>query len=162
MRILGVLLAFLLCTSCATVIHGRYQSVPVTSVPPGADVTVDCNGERHDGGQTPTSVTLPRRSETCSLTLGKPGYEPAIVHFDRVDSRATMANLVPAIYLGVIGAVVGFYFSIDNPVEPFAAAAAGGYAGGRAPYAIDEATGAAYKQVPEQVHVVLVPTPERR
>src|SRR5215468_3216744 len=96
-------LLLILGTSCATVIHGRYQSVPVSSSPAGADITVDCDGERRNAGVTPAKVALPRRAEACSLTLTKSGYEPEHVSFERVPSKATIANVVPSLYLGVIG-----------------------------------------------------------
>jgi len=154
MKILAALL-LILGTSCATVIHGRYQSVPVTSSPAGARIAVDCGGDTSDAGLTPAKVTLPRKAETCSLTLSKDGYEPRRVSFERVPSKARYANILPGVYLGVIGAVIGFYASWDNRVDPVLTTAGGAYLGWRAPHAIDEATGAAWKQVPEEVAVTL-------
>ena len=149
----------LLGTSCATVIHGNHQSVPVTSSPAGANILVDCDGDRRDAGLTPAKVTLPRGSETCSLTLTKDGYEPKRVAFERVRSNATIVNLVPSAYLSIIGGIIGFIVTFDRgPVDPFIAVAAGGYLGWRAPNAIDEKTGAAWKQVPEEVIVPLDPS----
>ena len=149
----------LLGTSCATAIHGRFQSVPVTSSPSGANIEVDCDGDRHDAGLTPANVALPRGAKTCSLTLSKDGYEPKRVAFERVRSNAAMVNVVPSAYLSIIGGIIGFAATFDHgPVDPFIGAAAGGYLGWRAPFAIDERTGAAWKQVPEEVIVPLEPS----
>jgi hypothetical protein len=148
----------LLGASCATVIHGRFQSVPVRSSPSGANILVDCDGDRRDAGTTPAKVTLPRASKTCGLTLTKDGYEPERVDFERVRSKATLVNLVPSAYLSIIGGIIGFAVTFDRgPVDPFIGVAAGGYLGWRAPNAIDEKTGAAWKQVPEEVRVTLSP-----
>jgi hypothetical protein len=88
LKTLGALLAAILCMRCATAIHGRYQSVPVASVPPGASIAVACDRYRADAGVTPANVVLRRAGEGCSLTLTKPGYDQARVWFERVPSSA--------------------------------------------------------------------------
>jgi len=155
------LFLLILGSSCATVIQGRYQSVPVTSSPTGANIAVDCNGEQRDAGVTPAIVTVPRVAEVCRLTLTKSGYEPAQVWFERVPSKVRFVNLAPSAYFSIAGAILGFAAVFNRAPDEavIAATAAGGYAGARAPFAIDEHTGAAYKQTPEEVKVTLVPRP---
>lgn len=159
---LMVLSLLVLGSSCATIIQGRYQAVPVTSSPAGANIAVDCNGEQRDAGLTPAVVTVPRAAEVCRLTLTRSGYEPAQVWFERARSNVRFVNLAPSAYFAVAGAILGFALVADHAETPgavIAATAAGGYAGARAPFAIDERTGAAYKQTPEEVKVTLVPRP---
>jgi len=95
MKTLGALLAAIFCTRCATAIHGRYQSVPVASVPPGASIAVACDRYRVDAGVTPVNVVLPRAAAGCSLTLTRPGYDRARVWFERVPRGARVTPSPP-------------------------------------------------------------------
>jgi hypothetical protein len=158
LKTLGALLAAILSMRCATAIHGRYQSVPVASVPPGASIAVACDRYRVDAGVTPANVVLPRAAEGCSVTLTKPGYDQARVWFERVPSGARFVNLVPAIPLSFLCGLLGFALNFDRgPIDPMVASAAGGYVCARAPFVIDDAAGGAYTQVPEKVEVTLSP-----
>ncbi|HEX4499840.1 MAG TPA: PEGA domain-containing protein [Scandinavium sp.] len=69
-RLLSTLLtvAFLSATSCATLIHGTHETVPITTDPPGASVAV--GGETYI---TPTEVSLSRDRE-YQVVATKPGY----------------------------------------------------------------------------------------
>jgi hypothetical protein len=93
---LGALLAAILCMRCATAIHGRYQSMPVVSVPPGASIAVACDPYRAGAGVTPANVVLPRAAEGCSLTLTKPGCDRARVWFERVTLSPPGKSASPA------------------------------------------------------------------
>jgi hypothetical protein len=97
MKTLGPLLAAILCTRCATAIHGRYQSVPVASVPPGASIAVACDRYRVGAGVTPANVVLPRAAEGCSVTLTRPGYDRARVWFELTSRQIRFAGPKPSL-----------------------------------------------------------------
>ena len=88
------LFALLFLNACATVAHGRYQSVPVNSSPSGANVAMDCNGRVKDVGQTPVIVKLKRKADRCNITLTKDGYEPTSVVFAKSVSGWMWGNLI--------------------------------------------------------------------
>ena len=56
---------------CGTIIHGRKQSISVTSNPPGAHVLK----EGRTCGVTPCTVEVSRRPLTTTLLLQKEGYQ---------------------------------------------------------------------------------------
>jgi hypothetical protein len=154
--------ATLLATSCATLINGRDQDVPVTSVPEGASIVVECLGDGpRPAGVTPAIVKLHRSAEACRVMLSKDGYDDATVTFRRFPSRAAAANIAPSFILGALtelAAALPIALS-DSGGSGKAAEAIGqaGYAAGSsAPYAVDERTGAGYIQMPERVELVLV------
>ena len=93
------LLALALFNACATVAHGRYQSVPVSSSPSGANVTLDCNGRVKDAGVTPVVVKLKRGADHCSITMTKEGYETTSVVFSKSVSGWVWGNLFFGDYL---------------------------------------------------------------
>ena len=163
MRTLLAVAALLLATSCATLINGRDQNVPVTSLPEGASIVVKCLGEGpREAGVTPAIVKIHRSSDGCRLTLSKDGYDDATVAFRRVPSRAGIANIVPSAALGVLSALaVALPVFLSDSASDGAVDTVGqlGYdAGSSVPYAVDEHTGAGYKQIPERVEVALVPS----
>ena len=57
--------------SCATVISGTTQSIPITSTPAGASVTVEPGGMRLT---TPGSVVLPRNGPGYRVRFAADGY----------------------------------------------------------------------------------------
>ena len=93
-----------LSTGCSTVMCGKNQTVPVTSRPPGADVTVfDKYNDVIFKGVTPCDVTLARGdsdSETGAscykITVVKPGYESVEVDLVGKVNRAYLANVMNA------------------------------------------------------------------
>lgn len=152
-------LALLSLTGCATAINGRNEQVPVDSYPAGAKVAVDCGDVPREGGVTPTKVLLARIAENCSVRLTKDGFEPKVVQFHRVESRAVRANKIAAAPLAAFGALVGFFLGSDNGLADDLGSAGwrAGEAVGEAPgRAVDQHTGGAYKQVPGEVYVTLV------
>jgi hypothetical protein len=129
-------------TGCATIVHGRRQTVTVTSDPSGAAVTV-LSGQtvKATPGVTPIKLQLTRRDPDITIRLEKPGCPPAEVRVKRSLSGWTFGNLITANPLAMQG-------YDDN--------AAGMYAGQlgvtAAMVLTDVATGGAYK-LPKVVDV---------
>jgi hypothetical protein len=93
-RFVPVVVSLLILASCATIAHGRYQAVPVSSSPSGANVTLECNGHVKNAGVTPTIVRVKRRAPECRITLEKDGYQPASVVFAKSVSSWIWGNLI--------------------------------------------------------------------
>ena len=89
--LLGCLLAL---TGCATVAHGRFQQVPISSNPAGAAVEVDCGRGAVAAGETPVVVKMPRKAQYCLVTLTRDGYQPTTVTFARHWSGWVWGNLL--------------------------------------------------------------------
>ena len=162
-RFLLALSTLVLASRCATMVNQTTEKIPVRSEPAGAVVTVDCGSAPMYGGLTPTTITVPRAAQPCSLTVGKDGYAPQKVDFQRQRSRMTAGNNVPGVVAGtVLGAVAAlFMWNSSDDLELPVLAFDGGHLLGSAPgNAIDQRTGAAYKQVPGDVFVTLVPLDE--
>jgi hypothetical protein len=81
-------------TGCATVAHGRFQQIPISSNPEGAAVQVDCGRGVVAAGATPVVVKMPRKAQYCLVTLTHDGYQPATVTFDRHWSGWVWGNLL--------------------------------------------------------------------
>ena len=81
-------------TGCATVAHGRFQQVPISSNPEGAAVQVDCGRGVVAAGATPVVVKMPRKAQYCLVTLTHDGYQPATITFDRHWSGWVWGNLL--------------------------------------------------------------------
>ena len=156
------LLTTLLAAGCASMVNGRFQNVPVTSSPAHAAITLECPGEEPShAGYTPATIRLRRGADGCRITLSKLGYYEETVRFRRVPSAVTALDAVPGAVLGAAAALV-----VALPTELVAGEDAGNAAGAAAfnkgasaPFAIDEHNGAAFDQVPREVHVDLVPRP---
>jgi len=65
----GLAIVALTCSSCATVVNGLSQDIPISSHPPGAVVSVD--GEQY--GRTPLRVNL-KRNKSHSVSASLEGY----------------------------------------------------------------------------------------
>ncbi len=156
------LLAALLAASCASMVNGKFQSVPVTSSPSHAAITLACPGqEPQHAGYTPATVTLRRGDDGCRITLTKLGYHEETIRFCRVRSAVTALNAVPALLLGGVTGLAA-YLPAELVLPPDAADAIGDAAfaaGASVPFAIDERSGAAFEQVPNRISVELVPRP---
>jgi hypothetical protein len=160
MKQFGVLTMLLLLSSCATMVNGTTEQIPVKSDPPGAVVTVDCGSAPLYGGLTPAVLNLERKAEPCFVTIAKEGYAEERVELRREISRAAKGNKVPGVVAGTILAVIGVaadfsgFGRIDGDV--IGVAFDGGMELGSAPgEAIDRRTGAGYKHVPGEVFVKL-------
>ena len=158
-RFLLPLATLLLSSRCATMVNQATEKIPVRSEPAGAVVTVDCGAAPMYGGVTPTTITVPRAAQPCSLTVAKDGYAEQKVDFQRQRSRVTAVNNVPGVVAGTLlgAAAMLFMWNSSDDLELPALAFEGGQLLGSAPgNAIDRRTGAAYKQVPGDVFVTLV------
>jgi len=92
-------LAGLLQQGCATIFHGKSQTINVTSDPPGSLVAV--------GGNTfvtPAQVTL-RRDSDYTLVAKKPGYEGTGSIEHSVDWYTFLGNII---FGGLIGWAIDF------------------------------------------------------
>ena len=160
-RTICLFAATLLTARCATVAHGRYQSVLVNSNPSGAAVHVDC-GAPADAGVTPVTVRLRRSAQNCSLTLTNPGYSASTIPFQRVRSGLVYANVAPGVVAGGVigaGAAIGSLNDTSNSDSAGNNGFAAGFVlGAGAGMLIDHATGAMYKQMPERVDATLTKT----
>jgi len=129
-----ILAAVFLTAGCASM-----QQIPVTSSPAHAAVTLSCPGEepRH-AGYTPTTVTLRRDGDGCSITISKFGYREETIGFQ----QARSANVTPSLLLGGLVSAIAWMMSGNDIVEETLR---------------DKHGGAAFEQVPHRVHVELVP-----
>jgi len=75
---------------CATIVHGRYQTIPVTSEPPGADVRVVGVVQ----ATTPGKIRLKRKVRSAVLRVEKAGYRPHEVRLSRHVDEALALNLL--------------------------------------------------------------------
>lgn len=93
-------------SGCATLFNGQSQSITISSVPEGAQVTVSNRaGQRVHVGETPVTLTLKRgagyfKSEVYTLSFSKPGY---------ADERITISGSTSGWYFGniLIGGLIG-------------------------------------------------------
>jgi len=156
------LAAALLAAGCASMVNGRFQDINVGSSPPGAAITLACAGvEPQHAGYTPATIRLRRSDEGCWIAISKLGYEEEMIWFQRVRSAATVLDAVPAAVLGgITGLVVRLPAELILPKESAEELGEAAFAAGASvPYAVDERSGAAFKQVPDGVRVELVPRP---
>lgn len=94
-KMILILLMGLNCVSCATVINGTTQRVPVSSDPVGAYVFVDGNPV----GCTPTQIELKRKYDHL-ITLSKEGYEDETIRVEPVLSAAVAGNIIAGGFIG--------------------------------------------------------------
>jgi hypothetical protein len=125
---------------CATVAHGRTQTVVVTSDPSGARVFLKSTAV----GVTPVQVQLKRRDDHIVLRIEKDGFVPADIPLKRTVSGWVAGNLVFANPLMIQGL---------NSASEYPLMAAQGLAFG---FGTDLLTGAAYK-LPKVVRATLTP-----
>ena len=146
---LRILIAVVVFTQgCATVHHGRHQEISVVSDPAGATVDVDC-GKTQPPAVTPAKIRLPRRVETCSLTLTHPGFQPETVVFDSSPSVWFWGNFAAPIVGGTIGAT-------RQSDQAFVDFLFGAFFGGLG-FGIDALTGAMWELEPASVERKLKP-----
>ncbi len=98
MRVLSVVLSstlFVLSGGCASILHGSYQELSVTSVPPGARFTVDGEGSH----TTPATIVLQRKRDH-SLVFELEGYQTEQVSVTHVISGAVAGNILAGELIG--------------------------------------------------------------
>jgi hypothetical protein len=78
----------LLLNGCATLIHGSHQTIPITSDPPGAQLSI--GGSQYI---TPADVSLARDQEYQAVVT-KPGYETQTMEIHSSFSAATLVDLI--------------------------------------------------------------------
>ena len=81
---------------CASIVHGTTQSIPVSSDPSGANLTVAGTATKFT---TPCKVELARKTDHL-LRFEKDGYDPATVEVKHVLSGAVAGNIIAG---GLIG-----------------------------------------------------------
>jgi hypothetical protein len=108
--IIAIVWAFAL-SSCAYLIHGKKETIQVTSDPPGAAVTVS-DGQT---GVTPFSVTV-RREQSLIFHFSKEGYQSV----DVSDGSEIEARYYAPLLLGIlfppltVGAAVDSFTGADH------------------------------------------------
>lgn len=76
-----------------------YESIPVKSEPPGADVVVQC-GEIHQTTVTPGNIFLARSAPDCRVAIRKDGYVEEVVWLRR---GSTDSAWVSTLALAAVG-----------------------------------------------------------
>ncbi len=133
---------------CATAHHGRHQEIRVVSDPAGANIDVRC-GKAQPAAVTPATVRLPRRVESCSLVLTRPGFRAETVVFDSRPSGWFWANFAgPG-----AGGVIGMTRQSDQAFVDFLFGVLLGGIG----FSIDALTGAMWELEPATVERTLAP-----
>lgn len=153
------LLAAVFAAGCASMVHGRFERIAVTSSPAGAAIEVACAGvEPRHAGYTPATIELRRADDGCRITLSKLGYVEETVALRRVRSAVTALNAVPGLVLGAFTGLVAYVpAALLLPDSAAGAIGASAFnAGASAPDALDERSGAAFEHVPNRVNVDLV------
>ena len=109
--LLGVLSALLICSfssGCATIINTPYQTVVITSTPPGAHFKVErltlTGPVLVSEGETPSSVRLYRNDHYFVATLSQQGYEPAEVPIEvsKLSALVWIEVFLPPGFIGII------------------------------------------------------------
>ena len=103
MKKLTVLFAVLVLSSCATIINGPYQKVPIASTPSGADVLINENIV----GKTPIVVRLKRSKTYESVQLKLEGYVPHKFAFVKKVDPIILGNII-------IGGVIGLFIDMSS------------------------------------------------
>lgn len=158
MRILIVAFVALSSFGCATIVNGRDQEIPVTSDPPGAAVSLSCDGVPATiVGTTPATVKLRRKAESCVIEVAHPQYAARTVALERKLSRAVYGNVVPGATVTFAGIITAVLQALDGRGEDRSSLIVIGAAalGFGVPLAIDNATGAMFKHEPERIDIEL-------
>lgn len=130
--ILSLLIGFN-CVSCATIINGTTQEIPVSSDPIGAGVFVDGNPV----GCTPMTIVV-KRKHNHMIVVSKEGYEDAAIQLTPVLSGAVAGNIIAGGFVGWgVDAVSGSQYrlipeTVHIKLRPYA------YTLPMGPYAISE------------------------
>jgi hypothetical protein len=157
-RLLLSVTCAVLAARCATAINKSTELIPVRSTPAGAVVSIECGDAPVYGGVTPTTITVPRAAQPCSITLAKEGYADARVEFRRERSRASQANRIVAAPAGMFASVLGLFLAgrfIGDDEAMSAGYDIGATVAAAPGNAFDERHGGAFKQVPGEVDITL-------
>jgi len=133
--------------SCATVAHGRNETISFDSSPAGASVELRCQQVTRTA-TTPATVEIPRNATDCVATLAKSGFKTKSVPLDRGVDRAYWLNMI-----GI--AVLPLGISDNSPLDIGGDAALVLIAGGVLGLSIDAFDGAMFRHEPKNVRVTL-------
>lgn len=100
----------LLMSSCASIITGTSQIVPVESDPPGAQIAMDGMGV----GVTPAQITVKRGSDHV-LAISREGFETTTVMLGKKFNGWYIGNLVIG---GLVGLIIDLADGAYMWVEP--------------------------------------------
>jgi hypothetical protein len=95
--------------SCATILNGRYQKVPIVTDVSGADVYL--NNERMD--TTPCIIKVRRSTDiTNEVRVVKPGYQEEVLVLNKKLNENSLLGipyfLIPVAIDGLTGAIVRY------------------------------------------------------
>ena len=94
---------------CATIMHGKTQSVGVSSVPEGAKVTIN----NQDLGITPLFIELKRKDEHV-VSISLEGYLPTRLTLQRKTSGWIWGNIVFGGLIGLaVDAITGGLYKLE-------------------------------------------------
>mgnify|MGYP001123551211 CR=1 FL=1 len=111
-RLSSALLVLLIAPGCATLIQKRTQSIPVTSTPPGATVSV--NGQPQ--GRTPLELRLARKGKDQVIRIESPGYDPVEIRPRRkLAGHFVLGNALVGV---AVGLVPTFFWMLRNDDVP--------------------------------------------
>jgi hypothetical protein len=134
-------------SSCASIAHGRWQDISISSEPPGARVVVAraTDAVPHATGTTPMTVRLKRRLTGYTVRIEADGHDPVEIPLRRGTSR------------WVAGDAVGLGLMVANlPFCPDADCRAGTLITNSILFGgVDLATGAIHQLEPSRVEVRL-------
>jgi len=105
LALLAILSSVLLSSSCATIMRGSRQWIPVTSSP--ARATVSINGVQK--GATPLGIRLARNKKNQVIRIESPGYNPFEIRVERhVSVLPEFGNALMVWLIGSTAAWIAF------------------------------------------------------
>lgn len=108
-KIVAVSLVLGLLAGCATIMHGKTQSVGISSIPEGATVTVD----NQPVGTTPVFADLKRKDEHV-VRISLEGYTTATLTLSRKTSGWVWGNILFGGLIGLaVDAITGGLYKLE-------------------------------------------------
>jgi len=158
MRRTFAFLPLLTLISCATMVSGKDERVEVRSSPAGATAALTCSDGTNRAGVTPVTMTIPRKSGSCSLTLRKDGHTAQTLALEPGINGKFWLNFaaVPLVPAGIVG-LNGLLYTEPDAQSRIWGSAALVTAG--AVWAIDYWTGAYREHEPQVIDVTLAAEP---
>jgi hypothetical protein len=102
--LLGVSLAMLLSSGCATIVKGSSQTLTVDTKPPGATCVFNRKGETIGAvNPTPGSLVVEKSSEAIAVRCAKDGFQESRASLSAEFQPATLGNIILG---GVIGIII--------------------------------------------------------
>lgn len=141
-------------SSCGSILHGRRQTLPVSTNPPGAIVYVDGKFS----GYTPTSVSLVR-NRAHVIEIAKEGYEDEVFKLHPKLCGAVFGNAAAGVGAGLLAGAVCVGSMSTFGAGPIVIAALAGTAAGMG---VDMMIGGAYGMSRNSVSVPLQPCDSQR